>query len=109
MEEEEEAEEEEEERNDLYPSGAKILPRVLVPPVEHPDGKRVGMAHGAVARKGCLRSSYRCVYNFRWGLQLVGNTARLPFALGVVGTCCGGILTTDVYAGDTTHCSPKAH
>lgn len=40
-------------RNDLYPSGAKILPWVLVPPVEHPDGKRVGMAHGEVARKGC--------------------------------------------------------
>lgn len=30
---------------------AKILPRVLVPPVEHPDGKRVGTWGGA--RKGC--------------------------------------------------------
>lgn len=50
------------EGNDLSPSGAKILPRVLVPPVEHPDGNRAARGGG----RGPLRSSYRRVYNFRW-------------------------------------------
>lgn len=51
--------------NDLSPSGAKILPRVLVPPVEHPDGNRAAR-RARLGEGGSLRSSYRRVYNFRW-------------------------------------------
>lgn len=41
------------EEDDLSPLGAKILPRVLVPPVEHPDGKRACMLGGATT--GCSK------------------------------------------------------
>ncbi|KAL0129012.1 hypothetical protein PUN28_004013 [Cardiocondyla obscurior] len=93
------------EGNDLYPSGAKILPLVLVPPVEHPDGKWASVGWRE-REEGLLRELLIGVYIiFGRGSQLVGTTVAkpLPSELAAVG------LTTDVYARDATQCSPKAH
>lgn len=90
--------------HDLSPSSAKILPRVLVPPVEHPDGKRA--ARGGGARKGCRQVLIGVYIIFGW----VRTVSRCSTAAAAI--CPGAKLAAARYLRLTrprrgTHCSPR--